>query len=807
MRIRKLIFFIAFKCKNLLFRKSIKKIIKRNKFTYRIASLIYKLSKQNFLNIFKTLETSTQGGLTKEAEIYQGELSFKDSLPTILVVCHEASATGAPILGLNIAKNFKNSNIIIILLKDGELIERFKHVSSYIINFNNCPNIFDWQYLEKKLSSIADVKDINYAIVNSFVSGPFIFSLKILNIPTIFLVHEFAMYCDQNGVIPYFFWASQIFFSTSITRDDFFKNFPTLKEATNINILPQGKSEPIVSSINKINDIKEIDSAELFLKDLSEDTILVMGAGYVQIRKGVGVFISIANRIRKKLPNKKIKFLWIGDGYSPNDFSLGMWLHQQISLSNLESDLLIIKSSPNYQKLIERSDFFLITSLLDPLPNVAIDALTASKPTFCFDRGCGLAEYYKNTDLYDDLVVSFFDIESMSEKIINLIRDPQKRKNISEACSKFAMDIFNMNTYITSLSNCASSLNKLQKKQISNIKDLIKCDPIDYSFYSKRFNGDDKFSLYLTYTQSWKNEITPRKPFPGFHPGIYKEEVMKLHEEDDPLLHFLNSGSPKGRWLKNVILPTYQENKNLLKSNNLKIAIHIHVYYLDLLDEILKAISFNQTKPDLLITTPLQKKVYAIEKKCSLYGLNVRRILVTPNIGRDIGPFLTAVGKIIESDYDFYAHIHTKKTINNNILIANEWREFLISNLLGTNNLNMMDKIICSFQKNEKLGLVFPDDPNCCSWSLNFEIAKNFGSKIGLKHFPKHFNFPIGTMFWARKDALSPIIKLNLGWDDYPNEPLPNDGTILHSIERLIPFINELQGYEYSLTNIPSITR
>ena len=119
----------------------------------------------------------------------------------------------------------------------------------------------------------------------------------------------------------------------------------------------------------------------------------------------------------------------------------------------------------------------------------------------------------------------------------------------------------------------------------------------------------------------------------------------------------------------------------------------------------------------------------------------------------------------------------------------------------------MIDKIICSFLKDKNLGLVFPDDPNCCSWSLNSEIAKNFGSKMGLKYFPKHFNFPVGTMFWARKNALSPLFNLNMNWDSYPKEPLPNDGTVLHSIERLIPFVNESQGFEHSVTNLPSITR
>lgn len=807
-KIKKLIYIFAIKIKNIVQTRSVKGFIKNNKILYFIALLTYKkLLKKIPINASLLFNAPSMLDLNQREEIYEGKLIYKDSLPTILVVCHEASATGAPILGLNICKKQKDFNVIVLLRQGGELIEAFKDVSFCIINMNSINGMIEWTSLEKLLIPILDPKKIEYAIVNSFVSGSFIFALKILKVPTILLVHEFAGYCDKNAFLPYLFWASQILFSTSITRDDFFKNVPALKDAANINILPQGKSEPIVKSPKKSRASNEKDSVDLFLQNLSEDAILIMGAGYVQMRKGVGVFIGVANRIRKKLPNKKIKFVWIGGGYSSKDLNLGIWLHEQICLSNLENDLFIIENSPNYQKLLERSDLFLVTSLLDPLPNVAIDALSEAKPTFCFDRGCGLAEYYRNTDLYDELVVSFFDIESMSKKIIDLIKNPEKRKNISKASSKFAKDIFSMKKYIKSLNSYGQSLKISQKKQFSNVKDLIQYDPIDTYFFSKDLNKDDKFSLYLTYTQMWFSEISVRKPFPGFHPGIYKEDVLKLKKNEDPLLHYLKSGCPKGRWSKNVILPSYKEDKNLVKSKNIKVAIHIHVYYLDLLDEILKAISINETKPDLLITTPFQKDVSKIKKKCIRFGLKIKDILVTPNIGRDIGPFISGVGKYIHLNYDFYAHIHTKKAVHSDGDMAQEWREFLISNLLGNSGINMMDKIISYFLNDKNLGLVFPDDPNCCSWSLNYQIAKNFGSKMGLKYFPEHFNFPIGTMFWARKNALSPLFDLNLDWDNYPKEPLPYDGTVLHSIERLIPFINESQGFEYSVTNLPTITR
>jgi lipopolysaccharide biosynthesis protein len=62
-------------------------------------------------------------------------------------------------------------------------------------------------------------------------------------------------------------------------------------------------------------------------------------------------------------------------------------------------------------------------------------------------------------------------------------------------------------------------------------------------------------------------------------------------------------------------------------------------------------------------------------------------------------------------------------------------------------------------------------------------------------------------MFWARTKALAPLFDLNLGWNDYPEEPVPYDGTILHAFERLLPFIARHAGYRFATTHIPGVTR
>ena len=71
-----------------------------------------------------------------------------------------------------------------------------------------------------------------------------------------------------------------------------------------------------------------------------------------------------------------------------------------------------------------------------------------------------------------------------------------------------------MKKYIKSLNSYGQFAKNIQKKQFSNVKDLIQYDPIDTYFFSKDLNKDDKFSLYLTYTQMWFGKISVRKTIP-----------------------------------------------------------------------------------------------------------------------------------------------------------------------------------------------------------------------------------------------------------------------------------------------------
>jgi lipopolysaccharide biosynthesis protein len=103
---------------------------------------------------------------------------------------------------------------------------------------------------------------------------------------------------------------------------------------------------------------------------------------------------------------------------------------------------------------------------------------------------------------------------------------------------------------------------------------------------------------------------------------------------------------------------------------------------------------------------------------------------------------------------------------------------------------------------------VFPEDPHLNDWDDNLSIAEELARRMGLEStLPRHFDFPIGTMFWSRPGALGPLLELGLRWDDYPEEPLPIDGTLLHALERLVPFSAAQAGYRYATTYIATSHR
>lgn len=231
-----------------------------------------------------------------------------------------------------------------------------------------------------------------------------------------------------------------------------------------------------------------------------------------------------------------------------------------------------------------------------------------------------------------------------------------------------------------------------------------------------------------------------------------------------------------------------------------KIAIQAHIFYLDLLDEMATYCANMPYKFDVLISivdATAADKVHAAFKKISNVDKCIVRVV--PNRGRDVAPFLVGFGDLLPN-YDFIAHIHSKKSLFTGREQQN-WRKYLFDSLLGS--AKRLRKIFKAFNDNERLGLVYPQpSPNipyiAFTWLSNRQVGQILLHRLNVA-FPKtnYLDFPCGTMFWARSKALQKFFKLGLTIEDFPPEQGQNDGTIAHAFERSIALVVNSENMDF----------
>lgn len=223
-------------------------------------------------------------------------------------------------------------------------------------------------------------------------------------------------------------------------------------------------------------------------------------------------------------------------------------------------------------------------------------------------------------------------------------------------------------------------------------------------------------------------------------------------------------------------------------------AIHIHLYYVDLLDEFISFLKRMEIPFDLYISVPEHVNTEEVYQKFSAALSLAGKVTVAhvPNRGADVAPFLCTFGKFL-INYDLIGHIHSKKSLSWNIKNGEEWRIYLLNHLFPDNirTLNML----YAFLLNNNVKLIYPDHFSKIKkhllWSINYRRAEELSRKIEIelpKESSDYIDFPSGFMFWCKSDVLKKLMALELSIDDF-EEITGTDGSTAHALERLLGFI------------------
>lgn len=241
---------------------------------------------------------------------------------------------------------------------------------------------------------------------------------------------------------------------------------------------------------------------------------------------------------------------------------------------------------------------------------------------------------------------------------------------------------------------------------------------------------------------------------------------------------------------------------------NQKIAVHLHVFYVDLLAEFLESFNYFDFSYDLFITTDIAEKVDAIKAILKDFETSAE-VIVTGNVGRDVLPMLKLKDKL--ENYDYIGHFHTKKSKEADFWAGESWRKELIDMLIKPANT-----ILQSFSEMDNLGLVIADIPTFFRYNKivdahnentiaplmnNLWEQMNLSKQIDFTSFHT-FVMSYGTYVWFKYDTLKPLFELELKEENVPKEPLPQN-SILHAIERLLVYIAWDRHYDFRIMENP----
>jgi rhamnosyltransferase len=224
------------------------------------------------------------------------------------------------------------------------------------------------------------------------------------------------------------------------------------------------------------------------------------------------------------------------------------------------------------------------------------------------------------------------------------------------------------------------------------------------------------------------------------------------------------------------------------------IGVVLHLFYPELLQEIIEQIALIPEKFDLIVTvTNLETGLFArcmIREKLLLEPI----VVIVENRGRDVLPFVHLINRGLLENYEIVCKIHSKKSLYSEK--GSQWRQEILTELLGTKS-NLIS-ILNEFRTNPKIGIFGPSKTYLTQpeyWGANRERLQSLAAKLRLTNGEIQLRFFAGTMFWIRSTILKRIADLKLTPEDFEEECGQQDGTLAHAIERLFLILSEQCGF------------
>lgn len=355
----------------------------------------------------------------------------------VLYVIDTLEGYGAEKSLVEIASNFKDTRPIFVHIYQGDMLKPTLEDRGIKVYSLDLVEKYAFNKAVEKLKVILDQEKPDIIHATLFRSEIIARKLK-SQFPEICLVGSFvsnaystARYKEKNLIdrlkLNYFFnldkkWAPYV--------DYFISNSHHIKKVTGnalgiqdekIKVIHRGRaSKDFLPEKECHKGVNYKDSNKINLLNVSR---LIPLKGQMDLIRGL-------SKVRNELPN--VKLLFAGSGPYRNS------LERETKKLALQNNITFLGRIENINKLLQQADFFVYPSYSEGLPGALIEAMMAEKIIFASD----IPENLECVNEETAVIFKKGDVDDLSEKLIMVLKNPQKFTHLGIKARKKAIEQF-----------------------------------------------------------------------------------------------------------------------------------------------------------------------------------------------------------------------------------------------------------------------------------------------------------------------------------------------------------------------------
>jgi glycosyltransferase involved in cell wall biosynthesis len=347
-----------------------------------------------------------------------------DRQPGMLVISHDASMSGAPILLLNLCRlliKHRKVNIHFVVSRDGLLTNEFLKVApttvlkaaDYGREATLLRKVANFTIHKiRLLNLISHTRSFDLIFGNTIINGKLLQQLGIWRKPQVVYVHELEsvieLYLRQKDAV-YSLTNTDVFaYPSSKVKDLLLHKYKIAPHK----LLPlsyyfdvnKGDIDPAIK-LKKRNSFRSKYA-------LGESDFVVGNMGTISERKGTDIFIEVCKQVIQS--NPKIKFCWVGNF---RDLAHELKVKESIADARLSDNIVFTGPLPNDLYNSAAFDILFLSSREDPYPLVVLEAALMHVPSMCFSDSGGITDFVGADAGW---LIDEFSIDDAADKILAL---------------------------------------------------------------------------------------------------------------------------------------------------------------------------------------------------------------------------------------------------------------------------------------------------------------------------------------------------------------------------------------------------